>query len=380
MSTLDDIPNENLVGIFVAGFVCSTLAGIGGIGGGGMLIPLYSIIGNLDIKDAIVLSIITIAGNSFVRAIYYSTKKHKNANNRFLPNYDIIKIIVPFDGNTAYLGFLLNQIMPNIIIFIIILFILAILIYKIIRKAVQIYRDEDTTGGVFIIYDNIEATLPVQQQEITDRSGDAWKDLFNYYVPIVFCFGILTFFTIIRTNSTIKWAIYITQFIFMIMMGYILCTNIFFQYKLKKASRFNFVEGDIKWDEKINFWKYIGSGSAVGLVSTMLGIGGGMIINPIIINLNVPPDVVVATSSISTFFSSFISILQFIMEDGIFRWYYFVLFGLGSLSSIVGLIVIKISKDKMKFIIVLLLAISIVSSFILLCVYNILDIMKNGVS
>src|SRR6056297_3480674 len=117
---MNTIPTYNLIGLFIASYFISLLSSLAGIGGGAMLIPIYSLIANLDIRESIVLSIATISGNVFVRAVYYGVKKHKNAKNRSLADYEIAKLIVPFDANTAYLGYLLNKFLPNIIIFILI--------------------------------------------------------------------------------------------------------------------------------------------------------------------------------------------------------------------------------------------------------------------
>ena len=58
--------------------------------------------------------------------------------------------------------------------------------------------------------------------------------------------------------------------------------------------------------------KFATIGSCVGFISTYIGIGGGMLTTPIMIQLGMIPEVVIASSSISTLCSSIISSINYI--------------------------------------------------------------------
>lgn len=384
-----DIDTPNLIGMFVASYIASTLASISGIGGGGMLIPLYSIIGNIELKEAILLSIITIAGNSLVRSLYYIRAKHANVTNRYLPNFDIIRLVVPFDGNTAYLGFLLNQVLPNIVIFILIVIILGIMTYKTIQKTIGYFKNKDMKDGMLIIIDNIEATIPMTDTNNNNngnemRDGETKWDVIKNLAYSITGFSLITFFTFVRKtyddDDGYGWAIYLVQLFIIGLFGYTTCEHIKSIYLLKKKEKFNFVEGDIDWSIKESFLKYIVSASFVGMFSTLLGIGGGMIMNPIMINFNVIPEVVVATSSITTFFSSVISALQFIISEGSVEWYYGVLFLIGGLASVTSLVILKFLRAHIKFVITCIMSVSLSVSLVLLVVFNIIKMVEEGVN
>ena len=380
---MGDIDTPNLIGMFIASFFASTLASISGIGGGGMLIPLYSIIGNIELKEAILLSIITIAGNSLVRSLYYIKAKHVDAPNRYLPNFDIIRLVVPFDGNTAYLGLLLNQVLPNIVIFILIVILLGIMAYKTIQKAIGYFRNKDVKDSMLIIIDNIEATIPTTNDGSTMREGETKWDVAKNLAYSITGFSLITFFTFVRKtyedDGGYGWAIYLVQLFVIGLFGYMTCEHIKSIYMLKKKDKFNFVEGDIDWSIKESFIRYIVSASFVGVISTLLGIGGGMIMNPIMISLNVMPEVVVATSSITTFFSSVISALQFIIADGTVEWYYGVLFLIGGLASVTSLIILRFLRTHIKFVITCIMSISLVVSLVMLIVFNIIKMVEEGI-
>jgi uncharacterized membrane protein YfcA len=326
------------------------------------------------------LSIVTIVGNSFVRTLYYCAKRHRLADNRFMPDYNVIRLVIPFDGNTAYIGFVLNELLPNYIITICIVLLLCVLIFKTFQKAYDFCRHRETRDSIFLIIDNIEVemddlTLPT---EVVDRPGETWWDIFQYAMYILFEFGLIAFFTIMRKLSLYPWAIYAAQFVLLMLLCYMIIKHIQLIYDSRRSQRFNFIEGDIEWNKPSSFIKYGLSASFVGLLSTLLGIGGGMIMNPIMINLQMLPEVVVATSSITSFFSSVISASQFIISEGVFEWYYGVLILIGAVASCTSLIILRVLRKRIKVFITVILGITLVVSMVMLVIVNIIDIVNNG--
>ena len=79
----------------------SIVTTIGGVGGGGLLIPTYILIGKFKVEEAIPLSIITILGDTFVRVCFLINRKHPMNKNRYLIDMTPALLLVPFDGNTS---------------------------------------------------------------------------------------------------------------------------------------------------------------------------------------------------------------------------------------------------------------------------------------
>jgi len=363
----------NLVAIFICAYFASVLASLAGVGGGGILIPLYVIAGKIEIKEAILLSIITIVGSSFVRTLYYGFKRHRCANNRFMPDYNVIRLVVPIDGNTAYIGFLLNKILPGYVLTIIIILLLCILIYKTIRKAIDYLHNKSGKDHIFIMIDNIEIEMEEMSLSMPDdRPGENWEDLFNYIVYILLAFTLITFFTIMRKLSEYIWTIYAFQFIIVSLFGYMTIKHISSIYETRRLHHFNFIKGDIVWNRK-SFIKYSLAASFTGMISTLLGIGGGMIMNPIMINLNMLPEVVLATSSITNFFSAFISSFQFIIVEKKFEWYYGVLIAIGAIGALTSLMILKLLRKRIRFAITVTLVLTLFISMIMLVIINIME-------
>lgn len=382
---MSELSTSELIGILCTAYFGSVIASLAGIGGGGILIPLYVIITGLPIKDAVVLTMFTIAGNSLFRALYFFIQRK---DNRFIPNYQILRIIILFDGNVAYLGFLLNRYLPNIAIFIMIVIIMLILIYKtfiLFKKYLKDHENNDYKNELFIIIDNIEQKLDIPLTEISnffteEKYGEDYWYLVENIIYIISSVALVAVFSVFRGLIDPEWLIYLTQFIIVLCFGFMVIRHIRTEYNLRKNTNFNFMESDINWNDPISFIKYCLSASFVGIISTMLGIGGSIIMNPIMLSFKLEPEVVVATSSIGTFFSSIISLIQFIIGGSKFEWYYAFLFGFGFLASFTSIFVLRYFKKYLRIIVVGILLFSLGASLILIIVFNTLDIVKNGIN
>lgn len=94
--------------IFV--FIFVLLSSMTGIGGGGVLLPIYLLVGDMGVDYAIPLTVLTIVSGSLVRMLLLFNRKNPLTNKRYLIDFGILFSIVPFDGNTAFIGYSLNTI------------------------------------------------------------------------------------------------------------------------------------------------------------------------------------------------------------------------------------------------------------------------------
>jgi len=150
----------------------------------------------------------------------------------------------------------------------------------------------------------------------------------------------------------------------------------------RKEIGFDFVEGDILWERWKDFVKYGLVSSVVGILATLLGIGGGMIFNPTVIHLGIEQDVVLATSSVIGFFATTIASIQYLTVDHYIDEYgsiLLILYAIGIFSGITSMLTLKFFKKKIKKIVTVVLLISIVISLVLLMVHGVRDIIDNGI-
>jgi uncharacterized membrane protein YfcA len=117
------------------------LAAGGGIGGGGILVPIYILILGFSSKQAIPLSNVTVFGGALANTLYNIKRRHPNAN-RPLIDWDLIVVMEPPTLGGALIGANLNKIMPETIIVILLVLLLAFTSYGTLSKAWSMYIKE----------------------------------------------------------------------------------------------------------------------------------------------------------------------------------------------------------------------------------------------
>lgn len=361
------IPLANQIGIFVSAFVFSILSTLAGIGGGAIFIPLFILIGGLDVKVAIFLSLITMVGNSIGRVVYYFLKRHHDARDRFLPDYNIIRLFVPFNSNATYLGFLLNQVLPGWMIIILIILLMVVVITKTTISLINFCRERQRNNDE-------EANNEVQNEEQNkdlDLVGQTWWDLINDLIYIFLAVGLVTFLSFVRKSFDPEWLVYIAQFFIMMLFGYLTMQHIRIIDLWRKANKFRVLDGDLDWSDKYLHVKIAIMSSITGICSALLGIGGGLVMNPTMLHFHVHPSVMLATSGWTTFFSVLMSTIQYLADDpSLLEWSHAVVFCVGLVASCLGLFIIRFFKKNAKVIITAILDVTMILCAILLLVIN----------
>merc|ERR1719482_1949062 len=89
------------------------IAAGGGIGGGGIIVPLYMLLLGFRPRHAIPLSNVTICGGSIANAIFNVRKRHPRAD-RPVIDWDIILIMEPSTIVGAVLGSFLSKVLDQV--------------------------------------------------------------------------------------------------------------------------------------------------------------------------------------------------------------------------------------------------------------------------
>lgn len=379
-----NISNDIILSILV--FLISIITTIGGVGGGGLLIPTYILFGNFPLEEAIPLSVITILGDTLVRIFNLYLKRHPMNEKRYLIDMIPILIIVPFDGNFSFIGVILSEIIPDLITLVVIILILGFTFYKSIIKAIRTYVKEteylDTNNLELIIIDGIGEYFNINKLEeykSTYGIGDTLIDKIKKTIIIFSIILLISIFSILRSiNDNCDYKnilMIICQFVLISIISYFIIYHIKKDYEIKRLNNYIFLEGDIKWNNA-NILKFIIIASLTGILSTYMGIGGGMLITPIMIQVGMIPEVVIATGSITTFFSSFISTLNYSLV-GKLNLRYGILFSIMSMfGSLVGLKLSDFILSKFRRQSILIFVVSLI--LLVSCIMLVNSIIVNG--
>lgn len=117
------------------------IAAGGGIGGGGILVPIYILVMGFSPKHAIPLSNITVLGGSLANTVLNVRKRHPLAD-RPLIDWDLILVMEPFTVAGALIGAVLNKVLPEVMLSVLLVMLLSVTAWTSLKKAVKMYQKE----------------------------------------------------------------------------------------------------------------------------------------------------------------------------------------------------------------------------------------------
>ena len=278
--------------------------------------------------------------------------------------------------------------------------ILSYISFKTLKKGYQAYQMEkmENQDSQIVVIDGISLPIEIKNVEIdgielpiisedyeravNDYQGDKPRDKFIYMGVLVLISAVIAGFTLTRNLlnkcGTYYWLHYGLQFLTLLLIGSGIAIFNIKNYQKKVDNNYYFLKGDIKWD-KLTCLKYTLISSATGLVSTFLGIGGGMLIVPALIKLGLLPEVVAAVNSVTTFYSSVSSSLQFIGSGRILPFYSLYFFFISMIGTFCGLKIAKliITRLKKRSYLIFSLGIIIALSTVMLFITGTLKLVEN---
>lgn len=134
------LDSSDYLGFFFSAVGLMIAAG-GGIGGGGVLVPIYILVMKFTPKYAIPLSNVTVFGGAVANTVLNMSKRHPLAD-RPLVDWDLILVMEPLTIAGALLGAFLNKLLPEAILVISLVALLSFTAYETLKKAIRMYKAE----------------------------------------------------------------------------------------------------------------------------------------------------------------------------------------------------------------------------------------------
>lgn len=123
-------------------FVAATFASAGGIGGGGIMLPILLVVGGFPYSGAITLSLSACLSNTATQILINLPKRHPMEESRPLINYDIISVLLPCQLAGAKIGFVLEHMLPGGLLLILAMIILLSAGVSVVRKGAFLWKKE----------------------------------------------------------------------------------------------------------------------------------------------------------------------------------------------------------------------------------------------
>uniref|UniRef100_A0A803NYZ7 Sulfite exporter TauE/SafE family protein n=1 Tax=Cannabis sativa TaxID=3483 RepID=A0A803NYZ7_CANSA len=327
--------------VVLAGVLCFLAASIssaGGVGGGGLFIPILTITAGLDLKTASSFSAFMVTGSSIANVICNLVSTIPRFGGKTLIDFDIALLSQPSMLLGVSIGVICNLMFPEWLITILFAIFLAWSTSKTCRNGVVCWTLEtvvmerqgscadlendsrkDIIEGVHHEEINSSVKEPLLGSERNCEHGLPWMKL--GVLVLVWCS--FCFLYLLRGNrygegiTTIEpcgigyWTLSSLQVpLAMIYTAWII-------WKKKNSQRQNLNQKDIKDSltrvEQSKKFLFPLMALLAGMLGGVFGIGGGMLISPLLIQVGIVPEVTAATCSFMVFFSSSMSAFQYLM-------------------------------------------------------------------
>ena len=129
----------------VAAFCCAsmglTLGASGGIGGGGIVVPVYILVAGLTPKMAIPLGAVTVFGGS-VASTYMNAKRRHPLADRPIIDWDLVLVTEPLTLIGALFGVLLHRVLSEKFLIVLLVLLLSVSAHSTLAKAKRMHDAE----------------------------------------------------------------------------------------------------------------------------------------------------------------------------------------------------------------------------------------------
>ncbi|MCD7470803.1 hypothetical protein HAX54_010953 [Datura stramonium] len=307
----------------VIGFFAAAFGSVGGVGGGGIFVPMLTLIIGFDPKTSTAISKCMITGAA-AATVYYNLKLRHPILDLPIIDYDLALLLQPMLLLGISIGVVLNILFAEwmVTVLLIILFIVTstrsffkgVETWKketIIRKEVSRRLTSSNGGAEDVAYKLIPGGPRVRNEgyktpEVSIVDNVCWKDFTILIAVWVILLVLHIFKTYTSTCSTTYWILNLLQ------VPVAVGASAYEAVCLYKGTRVVMSSG-----EAVITWKvhqlifYCCCGILAGIVGGLLGLGGGFILGPLFLELGIPPQVSSATATFVMIFSSSMSVIQY---------------------------------------------------------------------
>ncbi|KAL1188647.1 Sulfite exporter TauE/SafE family protein 1 [Cardamine amara subsp. amara] len=380
----------------VLSFFAASISSAGGIGGGGLFISIMTIVAGLEMKTVSSFSAFMVTGVSFANVGCNIFVRNPKAGGKTLIDFDLALTVQPCLLLGVSVGVICNRMFPNWLVLTLFAVFLAWSTMKTCKKGVSYWnleteraeirkrRDDDGVEGAR------ESLLGNEVEDEVEKG----KIRFPWMKLGVLVIIWLLFFSInlLRGNKYGQGIISIQPCgaLYWLLSSLQIPLTIFFTLCIYYSDNVQSTHTSHNQDPQ----KEIGDGRRpnnlmlpimallAGVLGGLFGIGGGMLISPLLLQIGIAPEVTAATCSFIVLFSSTMSAIQYLLlgmehagTAAIFALICFV-------ASLVGLMVVKkvIAKYGRASIIVFAVGIVMALSTVLMTAHGALNVWNDFVS
>ncbi|KAK3033790.1 hypothetical protein RJ639_034361 [Escallonia herrerae] len=311
----------------IIGFLGAAFGSVGGVGGGGIFVPMLTLIIGFDSKSATAISKCMIMGAA-ASTVYYNLKLRHPTLDLPIIDYDLALLIQPMLMLGISIGVAFNVIFADWMVTVLLIILFLGTSTKTFFRGVETWNKEtlmkkeaaqrleaNASGNEEAEYKllsggpsngTVNGANSSAEQEVSVLDNVCWKE----FGLLVFVWVAFLALQIIKnytsTCSAAYWVVNLLQVpVSFGVSGYeAICL-----YKGKRVISSRGTDGsNLRVHQLI---LYCSCGVLAGMVGGLLGLGGGFIMGPLFLELGVPPQVSSATATFAMMFSSSMSVVEY---------------------------------------------------------------------
>ncbi|XP_057505175.1 sulfite exporter TauE/SafE family protein 3-like isoform X1 [Actinidia eriantha] len=311
----------------IIGFFGAAFGSVGGVGGGGIFVPMLSLIIGFDAKSATAISKCMIMGGAG-STVYYNFRLRHPTLDMPIIDYDLALLVQPMLMMGISIGVAFNVIFSDWMVTVLLIILFVGTSTKAFFKGVDTWKRETIMkkeaakrleeystrqeGAEYKLLpggpsnDTKNVIKDFAEPEVSVIDNVCWKEL----GLLVFVWVSFLALQIAKNHTTTCSAGYWVLNLLQIPVSF--GVTLYEAISLYKGSRVIASKGDAGIDMKVHqLVLYCSCGVLAGIVGGLLGLGGGFILGPLFLELGVPPQVSSATATFAMTFSSSMSVIEY---------------------------------------------------------------------
>nr|KYP76872.1 hypothetical protein KK1_021134 [Cajanus cajan] len=311
----------------IVGFLGSAFGTVGGVGGGGIFVPMLTLIIGFDAKSATAISKCMITGGATATVFYNLRQRHPTLD---LPviDYDLALLFQPMLMLGISIGVAFNVIFPEWMLTVLLIIFFVGISVKSFFKGVNTWKQE---------------TIMKKYQPIKEKGSTKFRQFLLPYMFNIYSFFVMKSETVMQVSiiENIRWKELGLLFAGWIMIlgleigkvepmnhlhhgDYLMYLFDCFQVpiavgmssyeavRLYKGKRIIASKGDQQTHWRVlPLILFCACGTLAGMIAGLLGLGGGFILGPLFLGLGIPPQVASATSTLVMAFSASMAVVEY---------------------------------------------------------------------
>ncbi|XP_073000519.1 sulfite exporter TauE/SafE family protein 3-like [Typha latifolia] len=312
-----------IVGSIVA-FFGAAFGSVGGVGGGGIFVPMLTLIIGFDPKSSTAISKCMIMGAAG-STVYYNLKLRHPTLDMPIIDYDLAVLFQPMLMLGISIGVAFNVLFADWMVTVLLIILFLGTSSKAFMKGVDTWKKEtlakkeatrrsESTGNEAIEYKALpngpgnaaQKGSKTPEGEVTIFENVSWKQL-GLLMLVWVAFLVLQIMKNYTSNCS-KWYWTLNLLQIPVAVG----VTLYEAVSLYTGKRVIASKGDegTNW-RVLQLFLYCSLGVVAGVVGGLLGLGGGFILGPLFLEIGVPPQVSSATATFAMTFSASMSVVEY---------------------------------------------------------------------